>query len=440
MWSAGCILMGSMAQASTWFVDAAAAPGGSGTGWGSAFNSLDTALSTAVSGDSIWVKQGTYKPSVMHAPPDARSVEFFVQLGSIKIYGGFNGTESGLATRAGLFSTTVLDGDVGVAGNATDNAYHVVAVQTNATVTTMDATIDGFTIINGNANGTGSNEDVGGGIFAKGVGLTLHLANCTIKNNSASGNGGGLRVYFTTLLAQWCSFSDNSAANGGAISGNGMSEQGVSYIVSTVFYSNSATGDGGAIHQFSSPNNSTCMNCEFFANSAVHGGAAWVTGGAVVAGGEMAWSNCTVGYNAASSDSGGIGGNAGAPNPAHIYIHNSILWGNAASTNPQLSGATTVDWSDIQGGATGTGNINANPLFANGPIGRFNLTAGSPAIDAANNSLVIADVFDLDGDSNTTEATPYDVGGGARFVDDPNTTDTGSGSAPIVDMGADEYL
>ena len=53
------------------------------------------------------------------------------------------------------------------------------------------------------------------------------------------------------------------------------------------------------------------------------------------------------------------------------------------------------------------------------------LPSGSPCIDAADNTAVPVGI--------TT-----DLDGKPRFVDDPNTTDTGNGTAPIVDMGAYE--
>lgn len=49
-----------------------------------------------------------------------------------------------------------------------------------------------------------------------------------------------------------------------------------------------------------------------------------------------------------------------------------------------------------------------------------------PCIDVGNNSTVLSDVTS-------------DLDGGLRFFDDPDTTDGGNGTAPIVDMGAYEY-
>ena len=52
------------------------------------------------------------------------------------------------------------------------------------------------------------------------------------------------------------------------------------------------------------------------------------------------------------------------------------------------------------------------------------------------------DLLDLDGDGDTAERTPLDLGGEPRFMDDLRTPDTGVSDPPdypeIVDMGAYE--
>ena len=69
------------------------------------------------------------------------------------------------------------------------------------------------------------------------------------------------------------------------------------------------------------------------------------------------------------------------------------------------------------------------------------MNPGSPAIDAADNTAVPADSADLDDDGDTDEPVPVDLDGNPRFVDDPDTPDTGNpdGINPIVDMGAFEF-
>ncbi len=59
--------------------------------------------------------------------------------------------------------------------------------------------------------------------------------------------------------------------------------------------------------------------------------------------------------------------------------------------------------------------------------------ASSLAVDAGNNAAVPPDSYDLDGDGNTSEPLPLDLGGLPRVVDGD-----GDGTA-TVDMGAYEY-
>ncbi len=105
-------------------------------------------------------------------------------------------------------------------------------------------------------------------------------------------------------------------------------------------------------------------------------------------------------------------------------IVNSILWGNTANGyDDELGGAGCyyVTFSDIQGGHSGTGNIDSDPLFLDPLTGDLHLGANSPAIDAA------------DGD----EAPATDLEGRVRW-DDPAVIDTGVGTPTYVDMGAYE--
>ncbi|MCH8149259.1 MAG: hypothetical protein IH987_14960 [Planctomycetes bacterium] len=109
----------------------------------------------------------------------------------------------------------------------------------------------------------------------------------------------------------------------------------------------------------------------------------------------------------------------------------------------QLNGnPPNLDWSCIQGltGALGgVGNIDLDPQFVDAANDDLRLQAGSPCIDAADNTAVPPDQFDLDGDLDMNEPLPIDLDGSPRFSDDPATPDTGNGIPPIVDMGAFEF-
>jgi hypothetical protein len=76
-------------------------------------------------------------------------------------------------------------------------------------------------------------------------------------------------------------------------------------------------------------------------------------------------------------------------NKSQPVVINTIIWGNQAGTYPQISGSPTVVYSDIQGGYAGTGNINADPLFADTENGDFHLLENSPGIGWGTDSSIV---------------------------------------------------
>jgi hypothetical protein len=120
-----------------------------------------------------------------------------------------------------------------------------------------------------------------------------------------------------------------------------------------------------------------------------------------------------------------------------VRIVNSILYNGGNEVWCNLSGLVSVTYSDVQGGATGTGNISTDPQFVqpgtwatNGSWtdGNYRLKGTSPAIDVGSSTALPADSLDLDADGNTTEPLPLDLAGAARVL------------GTQVDMGAYEQL
>ena len=68
-------------------------------------------------------------------------------------------------------------------------------------------------------------------------------------------------------------------------------------------------------------------------------------------------------------------------------IINSVVWDNPYFTT--WSGGTfDINYSDIEGGYDGTGNIDSDPLFVEPAYNDYNLQAGSPCIDAGTDFFV----------------------------------------------------
>ena len=224
--------------------------------------------------------------------------------------------------------------------------------------------------------------------------------------------------------------------------------------VNTRFLGN-VTGSwgGGAFVQQSV--GSSFVNCEFSGNNAAgnYGGGLHANIDTTV---EVR--NCSFVNNRATST---LAGGLAITQNTTATIANSVFWGNTSrsTTTPDDSeisqvyladpGIATIDFSVVQNltSLAGLALTDADPLFvdalgADGIEGTMDddlrPSSASPAIDAGDNAMAGADAFDLDGDGDTLEAVPFDLAGGARFVDDLATADLGAGTGPIVDMGAYE--
>jgi hypothetical protein len=397
------------------YVDVNAPGSNNGTSWENAYKNLQDALKDANISPccgEIWVSAGTYRPDSNSADPNGsgdRNATFSL-INNVAIYGGFPPGGGSWKTRNlnSIRNKTILNGDL--KGNDTyssnpgdpcrvDNSYHVVTANSiNAT-----AVLDGFTITGGNANGSTDSQKRGGGMYTKSGSPTV--TNCIFSRNSALIDGGG--IY-------------NSNCN--------------STIINCTFSSNSATYGGGMDnYHYSSP---MITNCTFIGNSATYGGGMDNNSFS-----SPIVTNCTFSSNVADINGGGMC-NEYYCNP---MITNCILWGNTAPTGPQiynnLLSSPTITYSDIEGGWTGTGNINAYPCFIRPYMtpayrGDYRLgTRRSPCIDAGDNNSVPPDYTDLDGDGNTTEPIPFDLTGRQR------TRDGDCDGRVVVDMGAYEsYL
>ena len=254
----------------------------------------------------------------------------------------------------------------------------------------------------------------------------LALTNCTFVGNSSMHNGGAMYNVVGVGTVIGCTFSQNVAGQGGGIYNTSGSDLTVS---NCMFVGNSATeniGGGGMLNVGSDP---TVSNCIFTGNTAYIGAGMRNTDSFLTV------TNCTFSGNLATDHGGGMYNNSGYP-----MVANCVLWGNMPD---QINGVGTVRYSDVQGTWPGAGNIDLDPLFVDSGFwngngtpdipdddfwvdGDYHLSAGSPCIDAADNTAV-------------PEGIVTDLDGNPRFVDDPNTDDTGFGDPPIVDMGAYEF-
>lgn len=176
----------------------------------------------------------------------------------------------------------------------------------------------------------------GGALYNDG---TLTLIQCTLAGNT--GFAGGALYNTSSLTIQSCTFSNNAASYGGAIQ-----NENTTYVSSSTFTGNTASVEGGA---FSSPGSPlTLTHSTVYGNSAGKGGAS-------------------------------IGSN--------LTVSITILVGNTAPTDPNISGTYTAQAQNI---LSGDPKLNSLGDYG-GPTRTMSLQAGSPAINAGTSSIGLPD-------------------------------------------------
>jgi hypothetical protein len=239
----------------------------------------------------------------------------------------------------------------------------------------------------------------------------------TLRNgvaDSFDGGGAVLQTGSTTTSAfRDCIFDGNDS--GGAFYGAISVEEGDASFERCVFRNNTTTGEalGTAVGTFEGA--TTFINCLFEGDRSgdyvlfYQGNNSPATGSVV---------NCTF------ADFDGSQFIRANLNPSTVSVVNSVFDGSADAVRAVNGASITVSRS-LYPGATGD-NIDGGATFVDAPGGDYRLAASSLGIDAGNNTAIPAGV--------TT-----DLDGNTRFIDDLDTTDTGTGGCAIVDTGAYEF-
>ena len=243
-----------------------------GRSWQTAFTTLQPAIELAYRGGAeVWIAKGTYTPT------DGTDRTASIRLrDGVALYGGFAGNESSRTQRDTRSNVTTLSGNIGRADLSDDNSYHVL-------VGADGASIDGFVVRDGNANGQAFHAKGGAMInYARHVqkaptgwatGFTVHVANSLFINNTAI-EGGAVYNYdrseptFTNVV-----FRENRAESGGAI----VDRVGVeSNLKQCQFVDNYAKWRGGAVY-FDYGSRPMIEKCSFTNNKTDgHGGATYI--------------------------------------------------------------------------------------------------------------------------------------------------------------------
>ncbi|MBI4557343.1 MAG: right-handed parallel beta-helix repeat-containing protein, partial [Candidatus Hydrogenedentes bacterium] len=449
------------ATARVWYVDKDNELGlEDGESWFTAFTAVQPAIEAAYGvyttqneRQELWVAEGIYdevRVSLVDADERDGTSEM-VDTGSIvmregvDLYGGFAGTEAAREQRDWKTHFTVLDGSRTRGDKA---ALHVL-------LGANEVALDGFIVVGGDANeGAWLATGIGGGLYNNATAFAINhckfgenkayygggaianrpeggvvVTDCTFEDNAgaissygtaqisrcnfASNSPGAIGATGTVTL-EGCSFRGNNTPTGSG--GAAAFWQALVMIRDCSFFDNSAVTAGAVL--FSNGTGGEVINCLFSQNTAERSGAVGV--GTIrcdddgnCGGPAIVFTNCTFAANVATGELGG----GAARSPKVAMFRNCIFWDNVpdqiTDPNPPLDEQfrLRVEYSLVEGGWEGIGNLDADPLFIDSSNGDLRLRAGSPAIDAGT----------LDG------APEVDIRGVAR--------PQGAG----VDMGAYEY-
>jgi hypothetical protein len=191
--------------------------GGDGSSWQEAYRTVEEAIRAAGPGQEIWVADGIYQPS---QPLNLKE--------GMRLYGGFNGTETSFDQRKVMQQSAVIDGR--------GSLVHVLEISQKA----KGCVVDGFHIRGGNATGSFGWNSYGGNHMGE-----LSVSNCYFKGNESGSVEGGVYSHYTSIFLHDSTFRNNRAKFGGGVMLDYKIPGHTSILERCVFSGNSATSEGG---------------------------------------------------------------------------------------------------------------------------------------------------------------------------------------------------
>ncbi len=315
------------------------------------YSTIQAAINAAVNGDTVLVSPGTYHENIQFRGKGITLASFYLTTHD-----------------TAYIDATVINGSQPVHA---DTASCVI-IRGSGLATSNDSTaaLIGFKITGGTGtrwedeHGPGSWYREGGGILVQYLSPRIGFNHITFNKatslvNCVSAGGGAIRCgdgnpkIFNNII------DNNQGRYGGALVFNFSG----AVIKNNIIAGNTGGEDfgGGGIWAYGSDGLSRPGIVE---NNTIVNNASTTVGGGI-----RAWSTT-------------------------MSIRNTILWGNTAPTGPQINYSGTapvVRYSDVQGGYTGSGNLNVTPLFG---AQNYYLAATSPCIDKGDSTAVYNDPQD----------------------------------------------
>ncbi len=396
------------------YVKTSGTVGNDGLSWGTA-TTLDEALDRVADGDIIHIAAGTYVPTKAltgGVTSDLKDHTFEIRT-NVQIIGGYPVNAQDNAVADPENNPTILSGNLG-----SDKARHVVAV-TAVKVADHEVSLEGLTIRDGNAGGSG-NVAVNGTNFSRahGGGIIIGNANvlidnCQIIENTTANHAAGMYITNQAVVTiKNSSISKNSASiaasNGGGIWNDGSTL----YMYNSTVSENRIGGVGGGIYAL----NTTRTTYTYMYNVTISNNVTGIFGQNSAAPGyygrelsEGVMVNCTIYGNTAGGT--GAGGGIRMHGVAKLNVFSSTITNNAGGTG-----------SGIDMSATGPNEVNLFNTIVAGNTGAAAQTAGSGI--TVSTSIVGSNVYDADGavvagatfDATTMLGSLGDHGGHTKTV------------------------
>lgn len=407
------------------------------------YSSIQNAIDSSIAGDLILVDDGEYFENIFFngkavtvaskfitdgdsshiintiingsqpADPTLGSVVFFVYgedtnsvICGFTITGGMGSIEPGGSYKAGggiivlsgakIINNRIINNTVEYAGNPVGGGgiYASVSPSTQSLILN-DNLISGNTL--------SGNNDAGGGLFIYADGI-CRINNNIIENNSAESDGpaigGGIYCSTSNFYSVNISILKNMIKSNSANSLNGIYSEGggiffdvaKAELRNNLIIKNSSmfgggislynvVTDGNAVRKIKNPGNllsklnrdNKIVPEPLILNSLPQ---------------DFVLTNNTFADNNSTVRGGGI-----LATGVMIKLINSIIWGNTSPDESQISGSINVEYSDVEGGFTGTGNISLNPSFYD-TVNYYLTAESSPCIDAGNPDSIFNDIED----------------------------------------------
>ena len=305
----------SQIQAEVIYVNLLATGQNNGSSWSNAYKTPRVALAAALYGDEVWVTKGSYN---LYDP----SGTALILKSGVRLYGGFNGTETLLEQRDWQNHETIL-----TAVDANMYTLYKILYCENTDSTTV---LDGFTVTKGfssysavgqdctdpagyschgggllvysndlehttslivrNCKFSGCLGDYGGGMavnFSNGSGKVI-VTGCHFEKNASNSFGGGLFIStgltgHPVVTVDSCFFSENFGKNAPGVAINNVNENANITISSSTFISNKPTFSAGAVNiENYASKKILIQRCEFLQNKAGNHPAQPGRGGAIL--------------------------------------------------------------------------------------------------------------------------------------------------------------